>query len=226
MIHVSIFGSNGRMGKIIETELAQDSQAKLLYKFDSTNSESFFSESNLLGSKSVLIDFSVHELFPRIITRCCDLKIPYVGGVTGLGDNDFKMMDQASQKIPILWAPNMSLGVQVMVNLLSHLQVPSGYDIAIEDIHHKKKLDAPSGTALRLKEVIESGGKNRVLQTVSLRVGHVPGTHSVMILGVGEELIIQHRALDRSIFAKGAIAAAKWLASKPPGRYTMADVLT
>lgn len=194
----------------------------------------------------VLIDFSAPAPTRIAIDACTESGIKMVIGTTGLSDEDQDRIDRAGQSIAILQAPNMSLGVNLLFALVADVARRLGdeYDIEIVEAHHRFKVDAPSGTAVRLAEVIcdatnkdmsrdvvydrhgeEVPRKRGQIGMHALRLGDVVGRHSVSFATPGEEIQITHVATTRDVFARGALRAAKWLADRPPGRYRLSDVL-
>jgi 4-hydroxy-tetrahydrodipicolinate reductase len=198
-----------------------------------------------LGGASVAIDFSRPELSLHALAACRAARIPLVIGTTGHGEQFAARVDEAARDIPVLVAANTSIGVavaQALVQLAAKV-LPAGFDIEISEAHHKHKVDAPSGTALALAESAARGRGLDVRKHVvsgrtgqgarvegqigisSIRAGDVVGSHTVWFAGPGERLTVTHEATDRTIFARGAIRAAVWLASQTPGLYSMANVL-
>jgi 4-hydroxy-tetrahydrodipicolinate reductase len=198
--------------------------------------------SALLGA-DVVIDFSVASVFQELAALCARQKVALVSGTTNLDPAALRALDRAAEVIPVLWAPNMSLGVQVLAELVQQAvrRLGADFDVEIAEIHHRKKVDAPSGTAKRLAEAARSArqeleqvhardgdvGPRRPseLGVFGLRGGDVIGDHTVFLFGNGERLELTHRASQRELFAHGALRAARYLAGKPSGRYTIADVL-
>lgn len=198
-----------------------------------------------LGGAQVAIDFSRPELSLRALHVCRAARVPLVIGTTGHGAEFEARIVAAAREIPVLVAPNTSIGVAVAQALvrLAARALPPGFDIEVFEAHHKHKLDAPSGTALALAESAAQGRGLDVQAAVvagragqgarregeigiaSIRAGDVVGSHTVWFAGPGERLTVSHEATDRAIFARGAIRAAAWLAAQNAGRYTMADVL-
>ena len=168
---------------------------------------------------------------------------PIVIGTTGFDQHRLDQIKELSKSIPIVFSPNMSLGVNVLFKLLeiaTKALKDKGYDIEISEIHHRFKKDAPSGTALRLLEIVkkeipnlkETFGREGLaprqdneVGVFAIRGGDVVGEHTVYMFGMGERLELTHRATDRRIFAKGSLEAAKWVYRKPAGFYSMFDVL-
>jgi 4-hydroxy-tetrahydrodipicolinate reductase len=198
-----------------------------------------------LAGAQVAIDFSRPDLSLRAHNVCRAARVPNVIGTTG-HDADFEArVAGASREIPVLVAPNTSIGVAVAQALvrIAASALPAEFDIEIVEAHHKNKVDAPSGTALALAgaaaaargldphadtltgRVGQGARRGGEIGIASVRAGDIVGTHTVLFAGSGERLTVGHEATDRSIFAQGAIRAAVWLAAQKPGRYTMANVL-
>jgi 4-hydroxy-tetrahydrodipicolinate reductase len=196
----------------------------------------------LLGA-DVVIDFS-HAGAMQTLTRSIKrARVALVSGTTGIAASDRAALDELAQIVPILWAANMSPGVEAVAQMarLAAATLGEEYDIEIVETHHRQKVDAPSGTALRLAEAVREArpdlvlkhgregrpgarGKNE-LAVMALRGGDVIGDHTVHLLGLGERIEITHRATQRDVFARGALRAARWLIGKKPGRYALRDLL-
>lgn len=198
--------------------------------------------SNLLGA-DVVIDFSRPEGLSRVLAAARRHGIAVVSGTTRLDPAVEKQLDEAAKVIPVLWAPNTSLGVQVLADLVAEAvkRLGLGFDIEIVETHHKAKVDSPSGTAVRLADAARTAReglrsvhgregnvgprKDDEIGIFAMRGGDVIGDHSVHLLGPGERIELTHRATNRDLFARGALRAAQFLVGKPAGRYTMANVL-
>ena len=199
-----------------------------------------------LAASDVLVDFSTPASTHAAIDACLAARKPLVIGVTGLDAALLQKIEQASHAIAVLAAPNMSLGANLLLQLAATAALALGeqFDVEIGEAHHRHKQDAPSGTALalgqavaeargvRLEEhaVFQRTGRGGARQPgsigfTSVRAGDIVGDHSVLLAGPGERLELSHRAESRATFARGALAAARWLSSRPAGRYQMADVL-
>jgi 4-hydroxy-tetrahydrodipicolinate reductase len=196
----------------------------------------------LLGAE-VVIDFSTAAALPMLVQLAMRAKVAVVSGTTGLDTTCERVLDEAARVVPVLSSPNMSVGVHVLARLAAQAvkQLGPGYDIEIVETHHRAKIDAPSGTAKRLLEAVMEArtdlrpvhgregnvGARRDLEVGvhAIRGGDVIGDHTVHLFGAGERIELTHRATSRDLFARGALAAARFLAGKPPGRYTMADVV-
>lgn len=193
----------------------------------------------------VLIDFSSPDGLRSSLDQAVGARIPILVGTTGLTEGHHELIADAAAVVPVLVAANTSLGVAVLTDLVERAARalgPDDWDVEIVDIHHNKKRDAPSGTALHLGKAVEEGrgfnaeeeigrcgtGPTRepgLIGYSAVRGGTVPGDHDVMFLGKGERLILSHRAESRDIFAKGALAAARFLKGRRAGLYTMRDVI-
>ena len=240
MTSIGILGSEGRMGRAIAA-VAADMGAGVAGGADQGGDFATLAEAS-----DVLTDFSVPDALEGHLAAARSANCPIVIGTTGLGDAHHAMIDEAAKETAVLQAANTSLGV----NLLAHLvreaagRLGEDWDIEIAEMHHRHKVDAPSGTALLLGEAAAEGrgidlpsaserGRDGtdckrapgVIGFASLRGGSVAGDHSVILAAEGERLELGHRAEKREIFARGAVKAALWLAGKPTGRYAMTDVL-
>jgi 4-hydroxy-tetrahydrodipicolinate reductase len=196
----------------------------------------------LLGSAQLAIDFSTAEAASSHLAACAHARVPLLLGTTGLAPELEGALASAAAAIPLLAAPNTSLGIAVLIELVRQAAtaLPAGYDIEIVETHHRHKRDAPSGTALALGAAAArargveftpppgSPGPRSDGQVgfASVRGGDAVGEHTVLFLGQGERLSLQHSATDRAVFARGALRAGQWLAAQPPGRYRMSDVFT
>ncbi len=193
--------------------------------------------STIQGGADVVIDFSVPAALGDVVEAAVALEAAWVGGVTGLGDNNVDAtLDRAAQRIPLLHADNFSLGIAVLAELAAIAKERLGpvFDIEIDEMHHRAKRDAPSGTARMLGRALgdrasrirtEPRGDGEIGYSVR-RGGGVCGEHTVYFLGLHERLELVHHANDRALFAEGALKAADWLMGEPAGRYTLSDLLT
>ena len=198
--------------------------------------------SGLLGA-DVVIDFSTALAVPGLMALAARQKVAVVSGTTNLDAAGKQAIERAAASVPVLWAPNMSVGVQVLAELVEQAvrRLGPDYDVEIVEIHHKKKLDAPSGTAKRLAQAaaLARGGLREVhgrdgnvgarqsdeIGVFGVRGGDVVGEHTLYLLGPGERIELTHRATSRELFAHGALRAAQFLAGKPARVYSIADVL-
>ena len=227
-VRIALFAPEGRMGKAIQAAIAEDPG---------------FEPNDEYGD--VLIDFSAPDALRASLDRAVSAAVPLLIGTTGLTDEHDALIADAASIIPILKAPNTSLGVALLADLTeraARVLGPDAWDIEIVEAHHNRKADAPSGTALHLGAAADRGrgggsadergrdgtGLKRQQGAIgysAIRGGTVAGDHDVMFLGPDERLILSHRAESRAIFARGAIAAARFLKGKPAGLYTMRDVI-
>jgi 4-hydroxy-tetrahydrodipicolinate reductase len=198
---------------------------------------------SLLGA-DVVVDFSTAAALPRLLPLAARARVAVVSGTTRLDAEAERLLDEAARVVPVLWAPNTSVGIQVLAELVAQAAARLGltFDVEIVEAHHRAKVDAPSGTADRLRRAVAEAReglvpvhgreglvgprKSEEIGVLALRGGDVIGDHTVHFLGQGERLELTHRATSRDLFARGALRAARFLLGKPPGRYTMADVLS
>ena len=209
-IRISLIAPDGRMGKAIAAAVAEDSR----FAIDQDHGD-------------VLVDFSAPAALETSLERAVSAGVPILIGTTGLNEAADKAIVAASREVAILRAANTSVGVAVLADLVERAAKALGpeWDIQISETHHRHKVDAPSGTALMLGAAAERARGSGVAGYASVRGGTVAGDHDVMFLGPDERLILSHRAESRMIFARGALAAAAFLAGKPAGLYSMRDVI-
>ena len=241
MTKIAITGSNGRMGKALIEAVKLNpnvSEGSILKRGDDIK--------RVLKDFDVLIDFTRPEATLDALSICQSAGKAMVIGTTGFSDDALKVIDQASSDIPIVFAPNMSVGVNLTLKLLETTAKVIGADSNIEivEAHHRHKVDAPSGTALKMGEIIANAlgrdlsecavygreGKEgpRDRQTIgfsSIRGGDVVGEHTVTFFMEGERVEITHKASSRMTYANGAVKACQWLTNQPNGLYSMQDVL-
>ena len=227
MIRISLFAPEGRMGQAIAAAVAESGDFEIVQ-----------------DEAAVLVDFSAPAALPESLDRAVSAATPILIGTTGLPQDADEQIAKAARQVAVLRAANTSLAVALLSELVERAAAVLGpdWDIEIAEAHHRMKADAPSGTALALGEAAARGrgsslkaerGRDgtRLKRTpgaigfASLRGGTVAGDHDVMFLGPEERLILSHRAESRMIFARGALAAARFLAGKPPGLYSMRDVI-
>ena len=241
MIDIGIVGAEGRMGRAIAAELAVHDSARVAGQAGRGDDAAALAE-----SCDVIIDFSSPQALGGTLSAARAASRPIVIGTTGLGADEHLAIDEAAASIPVLQAANMSLGVTLLAHLVREAAARLGpdWDIEIAEMHHRHKVDAPSGTALLLGAAAAEGrgielganserGRDGIagprtpghIGFAALRGGSVAGDHLVVLAGEGERIELGHRAETRAIFARGAIKAALWLRDQPPGRYAMTDVL-
>ena len=183
-----------------------------------------------LNNISAVIDFSSPGGFKACISLCIENKLPLISGTTGLTDEHFKLVSSAKKSIPILLASNMSIGIANLKTsiekYISSISIPS--KCKIFEIHHTKKKDAPSGTAIEIQKFIENLPESKVVSSIdieSLRIGNIYGIHRIEFENAEGKTTFQHIANSRNIFARGALQAARWIKSKEIGEYNFADFL-
>lgn len=180
-----------------------------------------------IASCAAVIDFGSPESFRQALERAAATGIPFLSGTTGITEADRALMAAAAKKIPVFHAANMSYGVAVIAEILPRLaRLTAGMEVSIVEAHHSHKKDAPSGTALKLGEIITAGrGKNDVA-IHAVRGGDVVGEHTITFFGDAERIELTHRAHSRDIFAAGAVHALLWLLDrKGPGLYSMSNIV-
>jgi 4-hydroxy-tetrahydrodipicolinate reductase len=256
---IAIFGVTGRMGQSLLRALRESSTCRLSGAIGSAGSVHLGHEAAAEGAPSgvlvtadtagglrgasVAIDFSLGGSVAEHAGECAAAGVPILIGVTGYDAAGRAALEEAARSIPVLIAPNTSVGVSVVAKLVSMAASSLGpsYDVEILEAHHRMKRDAPSGTALALGEAVAQARAQSLLDVAvhsrgaprapgsigfsSLRAGDIVGEHTVIFAGAGERVEITHRATDRSTFARGALQAAEWLAGQPAGLYGMHDVL-
>lgn len=240
MTAIGIFGNAGRMGRAIAAAIPEYG-ATLAGGIDAGGDPMA-----VVAGADVLVDFTVPAALAANVAAARAGGLPILIGTTGLNQTHRALIEEATQDIAVLQTGNTSLGVTLLGRLVREAaeRLGTDWDIEIVEMHHRAKVDAPSGTSLMLAEAAAAGRRaaladvsvigraglsgDRAEGTIglaSLRGGTVAGDHMVVFAGNGERIELGHRAEDRAIFAHGAITAALWLAGKPAGRYSMADVL-
>lgn len=255
---VALIGAGGRMGRGISGVLLDDPVLCLGMAVESPEGPHaglsvpdfpelcFETDLDQAAARcDVGIDFSSPGNLRESVAAFSRAGTPLVIGTTGLSLSDRSFVRESGTSIPVLWSPNMSLGVNLLAILAEQAsRALEGFDAEILEIHHRYKKDAPSGTALFLGEAVAAGRKGTLAESgvfvrhgltgdrpaqaigvMALRGGDVPGDHTVFFLGAGERLELTHRAESREVFARGAVRAARFLLDRPNGFYTMADVL-
>jgi 4-hydroxy-tetrahydrodipicolinate reductase len=216
-IRIVIAGASGRMGRVL-VRAVEDDPGFILAGALTRNDDPL----PLIARAEALIDFTAPETSVELAALAAQARIVHVIGTTGFSAEDQAKIRAAARHAVIVKSGNMSLGVNLLAALVKQAaQALPGFDVQILEMHHRTKRDAPSGTALMLGE---ASGRNDV-GYASLRGGTVVGEHQVILAGPHERVVLSHTAEDRTIFAAGALAAAKWGQGKKPGLYAMADVL-
>lgn len=221
-IKVGLVGASGRMGQELVKVVQENPRCELFYPLD--RDEKWDAKKAALVD--VWIDFSSPGALKGLLQKAAEAKTPVVCGTTGFTKKEQDLLSQYGEKIPLLWSSNMSMGVAVLSEALKSLAAISHFDFQIEEIHHNRKKDKPSGTAITLQENLEKVVNKKLPDVVSIRGGGVFGIHKVYSMSDEEVLVFEHNALNRTVFAKGAVQAAEWLVKqKKPGLYQMRDVL-
>ena len=222
LVRVLVIGAAGRMGKTVVDLASDDSEIEIVAQCDLGDPIE-----PAMNNCDVAIDFSHADAIDEICRALTPYK-PLVVGTTGHSQEQRQTIEQAARSVPIVFASNFSVGVNVLFWLTrkaAELLVPD-FNPEIVETHHKMKKDAPSGTAKTLAEILKASQQSKnEIPIQSIREGDVVGEHTVIFSGPGERLELTHRADSREIFARGALRAAKWIMGKPAGLYTMQDVL-
>lgn len=250
MVKILMHGCNGKMGRMITEIVKNEEDAVIAAGVDKftgiPNDYPVFEEiAQCDVDVDVVIDFSNAGAVDELLDYCVKKSLPVVLCTTGLSDEQLKKVDECSEKIAVLKSANMSMGINLLLKLLkdaAKVLAPAGYDIELVEKHHNQKLDAPSGTALALADSInEAMGneyeyvydrsqvrKKRDVKEIGIsavRAGTIVGEHEVIFAGTDEVIEFKHTAYSRSVFAKGAVEAGKFLAGQPAGMYDMGDVI-
>lgn len=230
-LKVGLVGASGRMGQEITEILKTKNEFELHLAVCRSASLAEFAYTrptpNCAEAKEVdiWIDFSSPELLKKLLTVAAKNKTPVVSGTTGLSSADQAALKRSAKNIPVLWASNMSLGVAVLAEALEVFSRIRSFDFQIEEFHHNRKKDRPSGTAKTLQEKLEKAVGRKLPEPVSIRGGGIFGIHKIHAMAEEEHIVFEHMALNRAVFARGAVEAAQWLCSKKKGFYSMRDVL-
>jgi 4-hydroxy-tetrahydrodipicolinate reductase len=263
-IRVGVIGCGGRMGRMLITEIAGAEGCDLaggtakpgsahvgadlgeLAGIGRLGMAAGTAPGELIRGSDVVIEFSVAAATAAHATLAAELGTPLVIGTTALSAAETAAVREAAKRIPIVWAANTSLGINLLLGLVEQAAARLGpdWDIEIMEMHHSGKADAPSGTALALGRAAAAGrgvlldavaqrGRDGItgprrsgnIGFAALRGGDAVGDHHVIFAGAGERLELSHRATNRAIYAKGAVRAARWVVGKPPGLYGMKEVL-
>lgn len=235
MIKLGVSGVAGKMGRRIFDLACQDKDFEVLLALERKGIPQIGRELGKLKISSnfdglflvdVFVDFTVAEAADNTLDYVARYKKALVLGTTGLSQEQVEKVKEVSKIVPIVYSPNMSIGVNVLFEVLGELAKKLGPDYGIElvEAHHKTKKDAPSGTAKKMVQVIKDA-TGRDVPTHSVRLGDIFGDHTVTFCGNSERIEIKHQAHSRDLFVVGALKAAKWIANKPAGLYTMQDVL-
>ena len=220
-VRVLLVGAAGRMGKTVFDLAQNDREIEIVACCDLDDSIA-----SAMKNCDVAIDFSHANAIDEICRAASQHAKPLVIGSTGHSPQQRRTIEERAHSVPVVFASNFSVGVNVLFSLARKAAELLGSDFSAEivETHHKMKKDAPSGTAKTLAEILKATWK-REIPIQSIREGDVVGEHSVIFSGPVERMELTHRAASREIFARGALRAAKWIVHKPPGLYSMQDVL-
>ncbi len=260
-IKVGVMGAAGRMGKEIIKAILNFDNVELKGAVESPSSKYVNSDSGevagigknsiiivdsvekIINDVDVIIDFTAPEATLNTLNIVAENNKKIVIGTTGIDDNGRKLIEEKSKIIPIVFSPNMSVGVNLLFKLteITARILNQGYDVEVIEAHHRFKKDAPSGTAKKLVEILSrelninnivtgregmiGERKEKEIGLFSIRAGDIVGEHTVMFGGLGERIELTHKAHSRATFANGAVKAAIWLSEKEKGLFTMFDVL-
>jgi len=268
VIRVGIVGAAGRMGKTLVAEVAEAEGMELVSACEHGDHPAIGADAGALagvaaldvklgvglasifadGAPDAVIDFTSPQSTVALAALCAEKNVALIIGTTGLDQGQSAAISEAARSTPIVWAPNMSVGVNVLLGLVKDAarQLGDGsYDIEVIEAHHKHKKDAPSGTAMRLVEVLAENTisdetleqrlqhgreglaprRAKEIGVHAVRGGDIVGDHTVMFCTEGERVELSHRASSRRTFSRGAVRAVRWLEGKDAGLYDMQDVL-
>ena len=224
MEKVAVLGANGRMGQQVIHAL-ENSKLEFGYGVDVIGNWKTFEDLDP-NVVAVVIDFSTPTSFVKACQWCMDHQKPLVSGTTGINEEDKQNFYHLAQSQPAIWSPNMSLGVNFLSEWIKKMSLlEEDFDFQIEEFHHRFKIDKPSGTALLLQDSLQQNIKKEIPEPLSIRGGGVFGIHKLFAMSDEEMITIEHVALNRQVFAKGAVKAAEWLVGQKAGNYSMKDVL-
>lgn len=240
--NVAVLG-NGRMGQEVRCCIEGSDDIGLAGCWSRSTASNRLP--GILAGADVAVDFTLPEATKEIVQAAVEARIPLVCGVSGLAESTYQQLVDAGTQIPVLYDRNMSLGIAVLQRMIQMTEAVLGdrFEAEIHETHHVHKLDAPSGTALQLGEVL-AAVRGQVFADVyhydpennsapapgeiafkSERRGEVRGDHTVLFKNAGETLSLEHKVIDRRVFAEGALKAAQWLLEQPPGFYSMQHVV-
>jgi 4-hydroxy-tetrahydrodipicolinate reductase len=220
-LNLAISGCTGRMGREISRLARKTKGLHVVAGVSRANPWTHVDP----RAVNMVVDFSLPEAFDATLDWCVKNKKPLLCGTTGLTSSQRSRMRRAAKKIPILWASNMSLGVAVLRGMLNSLSPIQSWSFAIEETHHRHKKDKPSGTALTLQNDLEKVIGRRLPKIRSVRGGEVAGIHKITAKSKEEVLTLEHKALNRTVFARGALTAARWLFDKKrAGLYDLGQI--
>lgn len=249
MTNILLSGCNGKMGQVITNLINEYKNANIIAGVDLntniSNTYNVYTDINKCDEKiDVLIDFSHPSAFDSITNYCTINNIPLIMATTGLSDKQVIYLNELSNKIPVFFSANMSIGVNLIMSLCQNAAkfLSESFDIEIIEKHHNQKVDAPSGTALAIADKINDSLNNSMeyiynrqpirkkrekneIGIHAIRGGSITGEHTIIFAGQNEIIEIKHEALSKDIFARGAIKAALFMKDKPKGFYNMESII-
>ena len=250
MTKIIMNGCNGKMGQVISRLVSEDDSCEIVAGFDvNDNIENtypvFTNPDDFTGDADVVIDFSHPSALTNVLNYCKKRNLPVILATTGFSDEQKKEFNEASKEIPVFFSANMSLGINLLIDLAKKATklLEGNFDIEIVERHHNQKIDAPSGTALAIADAIDETlsfpaeyvydrhavRKKRKKTEIGLhavRGGTFVGDHEVIFAGTDEVIELKHSAHSKEVFAVGAIKAAKFMTDKPAGMYNMNDLIS
>ena len=250
MIKMIMHGCNGKMGQVITNICKEDPEIEIVAGIDPYSGVQneypvFANVADCELKADVVVDFAAAPAIDALLDYCVTHKLPVVLCTTGLSEEQLARVEAVSREIPVLKSANMSLGINMLFDLLqeaANILAPAGFDMEIVEKHHNQKVDAPSGTALALADSINEALENAYayqydrtqerkkrekyeIGIQAVRGGSIVGEHEVIFAGMDEVIEFKHTAYSKAIFGKGAVEAAKFLAGRCAGRYEMSDVI-
>lgn len=250
MTKIILNGCNGKMGQVITRLAGEDESLEIVAGFDILNNKEndypvFTSPDDFQGEADVVIDFSHPDSLESILSFCRKRKLSVIVCTTGLSNSQKNIMEASSKEIPVFFSANMSLGINLLIDLAKKATALLGenFDIEIIEKHHNQKIDAPSGTALAIADAIAEDMPNEAeyvydrhisrkkrkkseIGIHAVRGGTIVGEHTVLFAGTDEVIEIKHSAASKEIFAVGALRAAKFMKNKNAGMYSMNDLIS
>ncbi len=250
MTKIVMNGCNGKMGQVITRLVAEDDNCEIVAGFDVNDTIDntypvFTNPDEFTGDADVVIDFSHPSALTNILNYCKKRKLPVILATTGFTNEQKQEFTDASKEIPVFFSANMSLGINLLIDLAKKATklLEGNFDIEIVERHHNQKLDAPSGTALAIADAIDETlsfpaeyvydrhavRKKRKKTEIGLhavRGGTIVGDHDIIFAGTDEVIELKHSAHSKEVFAVGAVKAAKFITNKPAGLYNMNDIIS
>lgn len=250
MVKMIMHGCNGKMGQVISGICREDSEIEIVAGIDpytelKNEYPVFANIADCTVKADVVVDFASASAVDNLLDYCVAHKLPVVLCTTGLSEQQLARVEEVAKDIAVLKSANMSLGINLLMDLLqkaAKLLAPAGFDMEIVEKHHNQKVDAPSGTALALADSLNEALENAYayqydrtkdrkkrekyeIGIQAVRGGNIVGEHEVIFAGVDEVIEFKHTAYSKAVFGKGAVEAAKFLAGRAPGRYEMSDLM-